>query len=458
MVFGFLDKIRNLRKDSRNTTVPIEDTAIDDTAIEDTAIEEPKTNDDVIDKNLKLYMCKACEKEIIKRSYFCHTVTCGSCGYVNHYEKSDSIIVKFKVKHEFKKSIKKSFNSFIPNAMIGDAYKKWTDDDLQLLVELYSQKLTVTEIAQKMNRSNGAISSQIKHSGLNQSLSKKENNGYVLPKNNLKQLQNDYQRIRSKIPHPNDRLYPEFEILVERIKNHIHPRSLETLKKTLEQEKQKRKNIEKQEQIEKELESKKLKAIQDKHANLLFPHNPSHVCGIYFSHKNFPEYFFTDKLTMDITENKKKFRDDQNAKNATERISQRMLEYIQKNPELGNIDMIIPVPNFTPPENSRAVSIGRELSNLMNIPCNTIFLKKHFQIPDHLNMNAEKRSEYFKKNQVYGVLEDGSIKGKKILLVDDIITTGETINQCIKQLFLGDPDDIKILCAGRTKRKEYGKF
>ena len=288
---------------------------------------------------------------------------------------------------DFRKKIKK----FLPNVRIGNAYKEWSTDDLELLSKLYYEKRTVSEIAKIMDRSRGAISSQIKHSGLNQTRSQSKEDKITLEdvtsiEINLEDLKKDYTRIRSKCGYVDETLYPEIEILIQRIKNNEHPRLLETLKEKLKQEK-----------IEKELENEKVRVLREKLSKIIAL-SKNHFCGYYFPFNKFPDEYRSDELTRDIIANKKKYRDDQEAKNATKRIAQKMFDYIQDYSELENIDVIIPVPNYTPPENSRAVSIAKELSYLMGVTCDTTSLKKIHQIPDHLNMGSSSRKDYFRNN------------------------------------------------------------
>ena len=44
-----------------------------------------------------------------------------------------------------------------------------------------------------------------------------------------------------------------------------------------------------------------------------------------------------------------------------------------------------------------------------------------------------------------------SVKNKKVLLVDDIHTTGSSIDACLKMIRQGQPKDIKVLVIAKTK-------
>jgi ComF family protein len=45
----------------------------------------------------------------------------------------------------------------------------------------------------------------------------------------------------------------------------------------------------------------------------------------------------------------------------------------------------------------------------------------------------------------------GSLHGRDIILVDDLVTTGETASACCRVLEVAEPSSITILCAGRKR-------
>ena len=235
--------------------------------------------------------------------------------------------------------------------------------------------------------------------------------------------------------------------------NNVYHGVPDTLKKDLKKKEDERKDLQRKErkQLEEERKEQDIKKIK-RDRFLLYLH--PHYCGTYYSFSKYGKEYFADELTQDIIKNKKKYGDNQNAKDATIRICQKMYNYIMKTPELQNIDVIIPVPNHpsTFPMNSRAVSISRELSCFTVKPCDLTILTKLIQIPNHRGMGGRARSDFFRKNQVYEISNHSSIQGKKILLIDDVHTTGETINQCVEQLSFGEPAEIHVLCAGKTQK------
>lgn len=76
--------------------------------------------------------------------------------------------------------------------------------------------------------------------------------------------------------------------------------------------------------------------------------------------------------------------------------------------------------------------------NLPYLPCLQKIKKNQVQ---HL-LNREQRMQNVRG--VYGLCGD-SVKGKRILLVDDIVTTGSTLSECANALFQGGAN--KVACA-----------
>ena len=99
-------------------------------------------------------------------------------------------------------------------------------------------------------------------------------------------------------------------------------------------------------------------------------------------------------------------------------------------------DIIIPVPISKKREKERGYNqsllISKELSNLYNIYCdNNILIKTKNTKPQSI-LKKEQRIENAKN--VYYIVNNKKIKNKRVLLIDDIFTTGSTVNECSKIL------------------------
>ena len=109
-------------------------------------------------------------------------------------------------------------------------------------------------------------------------------------------------------------------------------------------------------------------------------------------------------------------------------------------------DYITYVPMYYKDERKRGFNqsqlLAKELSILMEIPCiSTIEKIKRTQHQHHLS--ASKRRKNLKG--AFKVIDKTTVKGKHILLIDDIITTGTTLHECSKALEKAKPS--QICCA-----------
>jgi ComF family protein len=50
----------------------------------------------------------------------------------------------------------------------------------------------------------------------------------------------------------------------------------------------------------------------------------------------------------------------------------------------------------------------------------------------------------------FKLVRPGEVSGRDVILVDDLVTSGETVRECIRALSAGEPRSILVLSAGRT--------
>jgi ComF family protein len=100
-----------------------------------------------------------------------------------------------------------------------------------------------------------------------------------------------------------------------------------------------------------------------------------------------------------------------------------------------NIDFIVPVPlhknKFKKRGYNQSEWIAIGLSSAMDIPFNTTVLYRKEDSATQTKKNRYKRWENV--DEIFA-LNKGLLNGKSILLVDDVITTGATIEACAKVL------------------------
>ncbi len=125
--------------------------------------------------------------------------------------------------------------------------------------------------------------------------------------------------------------------------------------------------------------------------------------------------------------------------------NQKVFQKIQK------YDMIIPVPISKKRKQERGYNqstlIAREIAQKANIKIITNALYKIKHTIEQSKLNQEQRKQNAKN--VYAIQKQETLKNKKILLIDDIYTTGITANKCCEVLKQAEPQKIGVLVLAR---------
>lgn len=99
-------------------------------------------------------------------------------------------------------------------------------------------------------------------------------------------------------------------------------------------------------------------------------------------------------------------------------------------------DLLLPVPLHPQKLRQRGYNqsewIARGISSQLNIPIDTFTLQRREQTDTQTNKHVYERWENVQ--DVFFVANTDSLKGKHILLIDDVITTGSTIGACAETL------------------------
>ena len=78
-------------------------------------------------------------------------------------------------------------------------------------------------------------------------------------------------------------------------------------------------------------------------------------------------------------------------------------------------------------------------------------LKKHTDVPAQSGVGSvEKRRANI--NGVYAVADEELVRGRRILLIDDIVTTGATLSECAKTLKAAGAAE--VLCCTLARSRE----
>ena len=72
-------------------------------------------------------------------------------------------------------------------------------------------------------------------------------------------------------------------------------------------------------------------------------------------------------------------------------------------------------------------------------------------------MSPDEKEEFYSKNKLYEFREDlagmGYLRGKKVILVDDVVTQGYAAEQCLKELSNQGVENLCFYCVATTKMR-----
>ncbi len=116
------------------------------------------------------------------------------------------------------------------------------------------------------------------------------------------------------------------------------------------------------------------------------------------------------------------------------------------------LDYIVPVPLHRKREKQRGFNqaelLGCGLSDLSGLPLLTGVLIKIRNTPAQVSLEAAERETNLRK--AFLVKKGEKIDGRKILLVDDVITTGSTLRECAARLRQAGAGEIRALTLARA--------
>ena len=114
-------------------------------------------------------------------------------------------------------------------------------------------------------------------------------------------------------------------------------------------------------------------------------------------------------------------------------------------------DKIIPVPiskkRYKERGYNQSLLIANEISKQTNLELVNNCLIKTKNIIEQSKLNKEDRQQNIQG--VYSIQNEEIITNKKVLLIDDIYTTGSTVNECSKMLQQARPERIGVLVLAK---------
>ena len=106
------------------------------------------------------------------------------------------------------------------------------------------------------------------------------------------------------------------------------------------------------------------------------------------------------------------------------------------------IDLIIPVPLSKKKRRARGYNqcdyIAEGLSQVTGIAIDTTSVIRH--IANETQTHKQREARWKNVEDVFSVASAKNLKGKHILLIDDVLTTGATLSSCGKSILATVPD------------------
>lgn len=132
-----------------------------------------------------------------------------------------------------------------------------------------------------------------------------------------------------------------------------------------------------------------------------------------------------------------------------------MAEVIRR--EYGGIafDVIVPVPlhssDLTARGFNQAQLLARSVASRINLPVRSI-LKKLYVTKPQKTLSLQQRSGNLLG--AFDVVEGANISGATVMLVDDVVTTGSTLDECAKMLKLYGAEAVYAVTAAAARLKK----
>ena len=115
--------------------------------------------------------------------------------------------------------------------------------------------------------------------------------------------------------------------------------------------------------------------------------------------------------------------------------------------------VLVPVPLHPKREKSRgynqAALLAREVAGRLGLVVDSRILMRIKNTKAQSTLDPERRSENV--SGAFGLDRGECATGRNVILIDDLVTTGETARACVAALEGAAPRSIAVLAAGRTK-------
>ena len=97
---------------------------------------------------------------------------------------------------------------------------------------------------------------------------------------------------------------------------------------------------------------------------------------------------------------------------------------------------------------NQALILAREISRHFSIALDFLSLRRIVFTEPQVGLGRDMREHNIKG--AFSVADQGRIKGEKIILVDDVYTTGSTVRECAQELMKSKAEEVAVLTLARA--------
>lgn len=125
---------------------------------------------------------------------------------------------------------------------------------------------------------------------------------------------------------------------------------------------------------------------------------------------------------------------------------------IDRLPLLGHVDVIMPVPihreRLRQREFNQSLLLADQIGRVLGVPVSYTNLIRIIYSPAQTELSRKARLKNLRGT--FTVQYPNEVRTQRVLLIDDVFTTGTTVNECAKSLRKAGSSDVLVLTLSRT--------
>lgn len=123
-----------------------------------------------------------------------------------------------------------------------------------------------------------------------------------------------------------------------------------------------------------------------------------------------------------------------------------------------SFDLVLPVPLHRKKLQERGFNqsavLAKTISRLTSLPLDLFSFRRTEETKPQTSLSGEDRAENVRG--AFAVSNPSSVEGKRVLLVDDVFTTGSTVREGVRELLRKGAADVAVLTAARAVPRFMG--